>query len=176
MDGPSLISFTAKAVPKLVDRILEAAQLEPSQIDWYILHQATYKMLDQLRRRLELDEQRVPILLEQCGNTVSSTIPIVIDHFTGSSSIRPGTLSMLVGFGVGWCGSAVSGERHGKAHWVPRRAKRFSDSPLRARPDKARIMHELNAPPQSHREHREKPKGERCTVSKSVRSKSCHNS
>ena len=102
MDGPSLISFTAKAVPKLVDRILEAAQLDRSQIDWYVLHQATYKMLDQLRRRLELDEQRVPIVLEQCGNTVSSTIPIVIDQLRRQQRIRPGTLSMLVGFGVGW--------------------------------------------------------------------------
>jgi 3-oxoacyl-[acyl-carrier-protein] synthase-3 len=102
MDGPSLISFSVKAVPRLVERVLEAGRLDRSRVDLYLLHQATYKLIDQLRRRLDLDEARVPIVLEQCGNTVSSTIPVVIDQLRRRGRIRPGTQSMLVGFGVGW--------------------------------------------------------------------------
>ena len=52
--------------------------------------------------RLELDEQRMPIVLDVCGNTVSSTIPIAIDVLRRDGRLRPGTRSMLIGFGVGW--------------------------------------------------------------------------
>jgi 3-oxoacyl-[acyl-carrier-protein] synthase-3 len=102
MDGPSLISFTVAQVPKLIDQILEVAQLEEGDIDLYLLHQATKKMLEQLQLRLGIGDERLPLLLEHCGNTVSSTIPILIDHLRRQSRLRPGMLSLLVGFGVGW--------------------------------------------------------------------------
>ncbi len=102
MDGPSLISFTVGAVPKLMDDILGAAQLKREQIDYFILHQATFKMLDQLRQRLSLDAAHMPIVLENCGNTVSSTIPIVIDQLRRAGQLSEGEQSMLIGFGVGW--------------------------------------------------------------------------
>ena len=47
------------------------------RINLYLFHQATFKMLDELRQRLGLSAAQMPIVLEDCGNTVSSTIPIV---------------------------------------------------------------------------------------------------
>ena len=102
MDGPSLISFTVGAVPKLMDDILRAADVSRGSIDYFILHQATYKMLDQLRQRLSLNEEQMPIVLENVGNTVSSTIPIVIDEMRNNGQLKQGDQSMLIGFGVGW--------------------------------------------------------------------------
>jgi 3-oxoacyl-[acyl-carrier-protein] synthase-3 len=102
MDGPSLISFTVAQVPKLIDQILEVAQVDENAIDLYLLHQATKKMLEQLQLRLGIGEDRMPLLLEHCGNTVSSTIPILIDHLRRGARLRPGMRSLLVGFGVGW--------------------------------------------------------------------------
>lgn len=102
MDGPSLISFTVGAIPKLLDNILAAAKLTRDQVDRFILHQATLKMLEQLQLRLELDAERMPIVLQHCGNTVSSTIPIAIDHLRRHGGLSPGHRSLLVGFGVGW--------------------------------------------------------------------------
>jgi 3-oxoacyl-[acyl-carrier-protein] synthase-3 len=102
MDGPSLINFTVGAVPQLVEEILKTAELTADDIDLYILHQATYKMLAQLQERLELTEERMPIVLKEVGNTVSSTIPIVIDHLRRGGRLKPGMRNMLVGFGVGW--------------------------------------------------------------------------
>ena len=75
----SLINFTVTAVPQLIDDILRAANLSMSTIDLFLFHQATRKMLDQLRERLDLPEERMPLRMEHCGNTVSSTIPILID-------------------------------------------------------------------------------------------------
>ena len=59
-------------------------------------------MLEQLQKRLELTDARLPIVLETCGNTVSSTIPILIDHLRREKRLTPGMRNMLIGFGVGW--------------------------------------------------------------------------
>lgn len=102
MDGPSLINFTVAAVPKLVDNILSAAELTKDQIDLFLLHQATRKMLVQLQEALGLSDERLPIVLEGYGNTVSSTLPILIDELRRGGKLRRGMRNMLVGFGVGW--------------------------------------------------------------------------
>jgi 3-oxoacyl-[acyl-carrier-protein] synthase-3 len=102
MDGPSLINFTVAAIPTLVTNILAAAKLTDADIDLYLFHQATLKMLDQLRERLGISNQRLPIVLEHVGNTVSSTIPILIDTLRNDGRLKRGMKNMLVGFGVGW--------------------------------------------------------------------------
>jgi 3-oxoacyl-[acyl-carrier-protein] synthase-3 len=85
-----------------VENILEAARLRTEDIDLFILHQATRKMLEQLRERLTLSDERMPIILKDVGNTVSSTIPIVISELRAAGRIVPGRPNMLIGFGVGW--------------------------------------------------------------------------
>ncbi len=102
MDGPSLINFSVAAVPQLVENVLKAANLNRDDVDLYLLHQATRKMLEQLQSRLGLSERRLPIELAHCGNTVSSTLPILIHRLRMSGGLRPGMKNMLVGFGVGW--------------------------------------------------------------------------
>lgn len=102
MDGPSLINFTVAAVPKLVENILTAAELKFGDVDLFLFHQATFKMLDMLRKRLGLDEHRLPIELRDYGNTVSATIPILIDEMRQQGRLHPNRKNLLVGFGVGW--------------------------------------------------------------------------
>lgn len=102
MDGPSLMNFTVVAVPKLIEEILELANLRLDQIDMFLLHQATYKMLALLQERLAVDDSRLPIQLANYGNTVSSTLPILISELRQAGKLRPGTTSLLIGFGVGW--------------------------------------------------------------------------
>ena len=74
MDGPSLISFAVGAIPKLVDNVLASADLQRADVDFFIMHQATCKMMEQLRACMETDEAHMPIVLRDYGNTVSSTI------------------------------------------------------------------------------------------------------
>lgn len=102
MDGPSLLSFTVVAVPKLIEQVMDLAGLKQNDVDYYLLHQATRKMLEQLQIRLGVDDRKLPIRLENCGNTVSSTLPILISDLRAEGKIRPGTRTLLIGFGVGW--------------------------------------------------------------------------
>lgn len=102
MDGPSLINFTVSAVPQLIENILTAAKLRDEDIDLYLFHQATLKMLQLLRERMQFSEERLPLALENYGNTVSSTIPILIEQLRRENRLSVDMRSMLVGFGVGW--------------------------------------------------------------------------
>jgi len=99
---PSLINFTVGKVPELVRQILESASLQLSDIGTLLFHQATRKMLEQLIQVLEVDEERLPIRLQQVGNTVSSTIPILIHQLRTSGELSRDQQHMLIGFGVGW--------------------------------------------------------------------------
>ncbi len=102
MDGPSLINFTVEAVPELIDQVLAATDLTMDKVDLFLMHQATLKMMQHLLQRLEMPEAKMPIVMDKVGNTVSSTIPIVIDQLRSNGRLTVGTHSMLVGFGVGW--------------------------------------------------------------------------
>lgn len=102
MDGPSLINFTVDAVPHLVDQILQENAVSDEAIDLYLMHQATRKMLEQLQSRMGIDESRMPIELADCGNTVSSTLPILIDRLRQRGRLKKNANNVMVGFGVGW--------------------------------------------------------------------------
>lgn len=102
MDGPTLILFTMESIPPLVQEILAADGLKRDDVNLYLFHQATYKMLAELQERLHLGDERMPIRMDRYGNTVSSTIPILIDDMRREGKLKPGMRSMLVGFGVGW--------------------------------------------------------------------------
>lgn len=106
MDGPSLINFTVEAVPGLVDEILAKNGLSKDDVGLFLMHQATWKMLDQLRTRMDVDPERVPIELANLGNTVSCTLPILIDQMRNREPWDEKSVNMLVGFGVGlsWAG------------------------------------------------------------------------
>jgi len=102
MDGPSLINFTVAAIPKLIQEILAGSGFREDDIDLFLFHQATHKMLAMLQERLGLDDQRLPIVLREFGNTVSSTIPITIQEMRSQRRLSADRNNLIVGFGVGW--------------------------------------------------------------------------
>lgn len=106
MDGPSLINFTVEAIPRLVEEILQENGLTDADVHRYLMHQATWKMLDQLRLRMNVSEERLPIDLADIGNTVSCTLPILIDRVRRRGELTAANQNVLVGFGVGlsWAG------------------------------------------------------------------------
>jgi 3-oxoacyl-[acyl-carrier-protein] synthase-3 len=106
MNGPEIFNFTLKVVPQLIKDILARAQLQPEQIDLFVFHQANAYMLEHLRRKLKIPKERFELCLEDCGNTVSVTIPLALERALKAGRIRPGMKILLAGFGVGlsWAG------------------------------------------------------------------------
>ncbi len=118
MDGPDLIFFTLETVPALMADVLQRTGTTPEEIDLYLMHQPTRMLLERLRETLKVSESKMPLVLEGCGNTVSSTIPIVIEELRGTARLKPGTRTMMIGFGVGlsWAGCLWRESWDGKQH------------------------------------------------------------
>ena len=106
MNGPEIFTFTLNAVPRAVEQLLLKANGGPQAVDYFVFHQANRFMLERLRNKLKIAPERFCIDLEDCGNTVSSTIPIALERARGRGSITSGQRVMLVGFGVGFSWAA----------------------------------------------------------------------
>lgn len=102
MNGPAIMEFTLRRVPEIVAQLLDRAGLRIEDIDHFVFHQANESMLRFLQRKLRIPDDRFPIHLAHCGNTVSSTIPIVLQQLVTDGRLRPGHRVMTVGFGVGY--------------------------------------------------------------------------
>lgn len=107
MNGPEVFNFTAGVIPKFTKELLEKNSMNVDQIDQYIFHQANAFMLNFIRKRIKITEEKFYINLKNSGNTVSCTIPIALKDY--SQKIISSEKIMLVGFGVGlsWSGGTI---------------------------------------------------------------------
>jgi len=109
MNGPEVFNFTIKSVPQLVNSTLEANNLSMDQVDEFLFHQANKYMLDHLRKKIGIPQEKFLQHMEYCGNTVSSTIPIALKAFVSEGRFRKEQTLLLAGFGVGysWGGTVL---------------------------------------------------------------------
>ena len=75
--------------------------LTEEDIDFFVFHQASKLVIDNLKRLLKLSNEKVFENYQLVGNTVSSSIPIALSQAIDTEKIKKGSLVMLVGFGVG---------------------------------------------------------------------------
>ncbi len=101
MDGKAIFEFTNFIVPPLLDRALDKNGLKKDEVGLFIFHQANAFMMQTVRKRCQIPEDKFFIHLKDCGNTVSSTIPIALKEAFTQGRIKPGMKIVLAGFGVG---------------------------------------------------------------------------
>ncbi|MBB5685740.1 3-oxoacyl-ACP synthase III family protein [Sphingobium boeckii] len=109
MNGGAVLNFTLKRVPEVVARLTGKMNLQLEAFDKVILHQANKFLLDSLQKKLGLGDDAMPRRYADIGNTVSSSIPFVLEDIAEQRRFPPGR-HMLVGFGVGlsWAACSVS--------------------------------------------------------------------
>jgi 3-oxoacyl-[acyl-carrier-protein] synthase-3 len=110
MDGGEIFSFTLHAVPALVEKTIVKNNADKEMIDLYVFHQANKYMLDFLRKKLKIAEEKFYMYLSEVGNTVSSTIPIALFEALKDGTLHNGMKVLLAGFGVGlsWGGTVIN--------------------------------------------------------------------
>jgi len=108
MNGPEVFNFTLKEVPNSIHMLLDKEGLTLEDYDFFIFHQANEYMLEYLRKKLKIAKEKFSIQFSDCGNTVSSTIPIALKREVDQGNINKGDRIMLVGFGVGYSWAACS--------------------------------------------------------------------
>lgn len=107
MNGPEIFNFTIKSVPTLVNETLTRNNLNLNTIDYVIFHQANKYILDYLRKKIKIPEEKFYLNMENTGNTVSATIPIALKDTINKGTIKNGDKVLLAGFGVGYSWGAV---------------------------------------------------------------------
>lgn len=107
MNGPEIFNFTINTVPPLVNSTLEKNDLKIEDINYFIFHQANKYMLNYLRKKLKISEEKFYIDLSDTGNTVSSSIPITLNNCISKKIVQKGQKVLLCGFGVGYSWGAT---------------------------------------------------------------------
>lgn len=97
MDGRAVLNFAAKIVPDSIRNAMAINDVTPAQVDRYVLHQGSKHIVRQLAKRLKVPEEKAPFLAADYGNTISSSIPILLAQGVGSDD----KTLVLSGFGVG---------------------------------------------------------------------------
>jgi len=98
MNGQAIFNFAARTVPADLRRLLASAGLVLEEVDRFLLHQGSKFIVDTLIQRARLDPAKVPFAVADYGNTISSSIPILLEKEIASGTARTMVLS---GFGVG---------------------------------------------------------------------------
>ncbi|UPT70019.1 MAG: ketoacyl-ACP synthase III [Flavobacterium sp. JAD_PAG50586_2] len=101
MNGNEIFNFTAFEIPKLVEQTLKENTLEIQDIAMTVFHQANTYMLDFIRKRCKIAEDKMYIDMKDVGNTISSTIPIGLRRLLDENKIAKKDNLLLSGFGVG---------------------------------------------------------------------------
>ncbi|MDF1547124.1 MAG: ketoacyl-ACP synthase III [Bacteroidales bacterium] len=109
MDGTEIFNFTLETVPKLVTETLLKNSVGQDNIDLFVFHQANKYMLNFLRKKIGIPEEKFYYHMSAIGNTVSSTIPIAIYEAMNEKKINSGSSILIAGFGVGysWAGTVL---------------------------------------------------------------------
>jgi len=100
MNGRAIFNFMMKRIPQSVAFCLQKNNLSLADIDYFFFHQASKYLLENLRQKLNLEEHKAPIAIEDVGNTVSSSIPVLLHRFMQKNLLAKKTV-LISGFGVG---------------------------------------------------------------------------
>lgn len=100
-DGRALYTYVVKNVSIHIMALLAKAQLNISDIDWFIPHSANLRMIDALCERVGFDKSKMLTSVELYGNTSSSSIPLAIWLAHKNDKLKKGDKILLYGFGGG---------------------------------------------------------------------------
>lgn len=106
MNGPDIFLFTIQSVPRAVEALLDKSNYTMEEVDQFVFHQANQYMLEHLRDKIQIPEDKFYLNVEDYGNTVSSTIPIALSQLMKKTALNMQMNMMVVGFGVGYSWSA----------------------------------------------------------------------
>lgn len=101
MNGQEVFKFAVRNVPNAILEVLQKNQMEPDEIDYFILHQANKRIVEAVARKLQVDIEKFPMNVKEYGNTSSASIPILLDEWNRKKKLKRGMKIILAGFGAG---------------------------------------------------------------------------
>ena len=108
MRGNETFKVAVKSLENIVDETLAANDMERSEIDWLIPHQANHRIIQATAKRLGMPMDKVVLIVQDYGNTSAASVPMALHVAVQDGRIKRGDVLLLEAFGGGltW-GSAL---------------------------------------------------------------------
>ena len=104
-DGRTVFKFAVSKMADVCEKILDRNNLTNDDINWLAPHQANKRIIDATARRINLEESKVMMNIENYGNTTSATLPLLLNNY--ESQLKKGDKIVFVAFGGGFTWGAV---------------------------------------------------------------------
>lgn len=101
MDGQEVFKFAVKKVPECIRQLLDDTGVAAEEIKYFAIHQANYRIIESIAKRLKVSVDRFPVNMEQYGNTSGASVPILLDEINRKGMLKSGDKIVLSGFGAG---------------------------------------------------------------------------
>lgn len=107
MKGNEVFKVAVNTLGRIVDETLEANQMEKSDVDWLIPHQANIRIIAATARKLNMSMDRVVVTVDRHGNTSAASVPLALDEAVRAGRIRRGETLLMEAFGGGFTWGSV---------------------------------------------------------------------
>ncbi|WP_438863171.1 beta-ketoacyl-ACP synthase III [Neptunicella sp.] len=109
MKGNEVFKVAVTKLSEVVEQTLAANNMQKSDLDWLVPHQANFRIIKATAKKLELPMEQVVMTLEQYGNTSAATVPTALDTAIRDGRIKRGQNLLLEAFGGGftWASALV---------------------------------------------------------------------
>jgi len=108
MKGNEVFKMAVNTLGRIVDETLAANNMEKSDVDWLVPHQANIRIIVATARKLNMSMDHVVVTVDETGNTSAASIPLALDMAVRDGRIKRGQTLMLEAFGGGFTwGSAL---------------------------------------------------------------------
>ncbi|HMB58501.1 MAG TPA: beta-ketoacyl-ACP synthase III, partial [Xanthomonadales bacterium] len=108
MHGNDVFKVAVQTLGRIVDETLDANDLQKSDVDWLIPHQANIRIISSVAKKLGMSMDQVVQTIENQGNTSAASVPLALDVAIRDGRVKPGQLVLMEAFGGGFVwGSAL---------------------------------------------------------------------
>jgi 3-oxoacyl-[acyl-carrier-protein] synthase-3 len=107
MEGREVFKHAVNNIASVMEEVIDEAGIKPSDIDWFVPHQANRRILEGTARKLGIPEERIVLTLQDHGNTSAASIPLAFDAGVQDGRIKPGNLVLMEAMGGGFTWGAV---------------------------------------------------------------------
>ena len=101
MRGNEVFKLAVNIMGDIVDEVLAASNLQKTDINWLVPHQANIRIIQAIAKKLALPMSQVIVTIEHQGNTSAASIPLALDYSVRERRIKRGDLLLLESFGGG---------------------------------------------------------------------------
>ena len=101
MAGNGVFKFAVKVIPESINAILEKTNLTLDEIDYVVCHQANYRIIKNVYKKMNSSEDKFYMNLQEYGNTSAASIPLALGEMDEKGLLKPGDKIICVGFGGG---------------------------------------------------------------------------